>query len=125
MREFNFGESAVAEIKIEGKVYTFDPFGAEMLNELVKAGKKVASIDRSKAPTSTLLALSKELRNTVGIILGKDAQEEIFANRKPNLLQEVKLLNEIHAAREEAGAVAQLSELATLLSGYDTKTLDG
>lgn len=126
MREFNFSDTGtLAEIKIDGKVYTFNPFDAEMLNELAKAGKKVASINKDKAPTATLLALSKELRNTVGIILGKDAQEEIFSNRNPNLLQEVSLLNVIHAAREDAGADAKLEELASMLASYDTETVDG
>lgn len=128
MREFNFDdELTLAEIKVDGKVYTFDPFDAEMLNELAKAGKKVASIDRTKAAPATMLALSKELQNTVGIILGKEAQEEIFSNpkRKNNIVKQLMLLNEIHAAREEVNADEQMANLAAMLAGYDTETVDG
>lgn len=122
MREFNFKDTAKAEIRIDGKVYSFDPYDAEMLNELAKVGKKVKSVDRKKAPTAVLLTLSKEIRNSIGVILGKEAQDEIFANRKPNILEEVRLLNEIHKAREESDADA---ELQRLLADIDTETVDG
>lgn len=120
MQEFNF-EQQSAKIKICGKVYEFDPTCSECADALIAASKKVSNIKIDAAQGAVVMMLSRELRNVVGVILGKDAQNEIFKDRKPNILQELKLLNAIADARAESGVDQEIDKL---LSGFNVTTLD-
>lgn len=120
MQKFSF-ESTLARIEIEGKAYEFDPTDAELTDRVIQAAKKVSSVSPGKASDATMTMLSKELRNTVGAVLGEKAQNEIFAGRKPNIIQELRLINALVKAREEAGVDA---EIDALLNNIGTSTLD-
>lgn len=120
MQEFNF-EQPKAQVKICGKVYEFDPTDSKRTDALLAASKKIANFKPDKAPEAAAMMLSRELRDLVGVMLGKEAQEEIFKDRKPNLLQELKLLNTIAKAREESGVD---QEIDRLLAGFNAQTLD-
>lgn len=121
MEKFEFKDATI-QIEINGKVYSFNPESVEYNDAVLSAANKVASIDKDKANQATMKMLSDELRNTVGAMLGKDAQEEIFAGREQNIVQELRLLNALIRAREEAGVD---SEIESLLATFGGRTIDG
>lgn len=116
MQEFNFSDR-LAEVMIDGKVYTFDPANPEYLDEVVKVTAKLKSFKPDDAPDAAMKFLSRELRDVVGAVLGKAAQDEIFANRKPNIVNEVKLINTLMAARAESGIDAEIDKLVSSIGG--------
>lgn len=120
MQEFNF-EKITAEIKIEGKVYTFDPADSEMMDKLLGVSNKLSSVKFDKANDAIMMTLSRELRNVVGAVLGKEAQEEIFANKDHNVMQEILLISKLLDAREEAGVDSQVEKL---LKSFGPPTVD-
>lgn len=121
MRKFEFKETKAA-IEVEGRVYEFDPGDPDFLAAGEKAKKKLLSVNVKAAPETVVKALDRELRNAVGAMLGKDAQSEIFKGRKPDLINDVRLIGAIMAAAEEAYAD---DELEALLGRFGGETIDG
>jgi hypothetical protein len=96
---FKFSNQNTLSLDIEGKTYSIDPFGAEILEGTETFKKELMPFSPNESPDeSTVLRQCGIVKKVVENWLGQGAYEAIFAGRKVNLLDHYELAIHIGAA---------------------------
>ncbi|MDR3053324.1 MAG: hypothetical protein LBU48_05645 [Coriobacteriales bacterium] len=115
MGGFRFASASSVEVEIEGKVYSVnwgDPSIQQRVLDfsLQLMGTKLSDIDGEMLPW-----ISEQIHSYIAELLGEQAEAEVFADRSPNLMEELRLFTYI---QEQISKNKQLAELEAALGRY-------
>ena len=106
-------EKTFVPVEIEGKEYQIrvgDLDAIEEADRLVERINEIAE-NESLPINNRMIAVFKEIRNLVACMLGKEACEEIFANRGNNFLETVQLATYLKKASAEAHSEGAMADI--------------
>lgn len=80
-------------VEVCGKSYVIEKGSVDVAQRVDAMQKRMANMTESELNSpDAMKKVSDALRDIVGALLGKEAQEEIFEGRNPNILDEIELL---------------------------------
>ena len=80
-------------VEVCGKSYMIEKGSVDVAQRVDAMQKRMANMTESELNSpDAMKKVSDALRDIVGALLGKKAQEEIFEGRNPNILDEIELL---------------------------------
>lgn len=120
---FEFKDRTV-RVEVDGKEYAIQIGSAEMADRVAMAYTNLEAIGGEKLASDphANMNVSKMLRNLVGAILGKEAQDEIFADRPNSVIAEIELIaylmEEVNGAEDSLFSVSDaMSAVAGFMGG--------
>lgn len=80
-------------VEVCGRSYVIDKGSVDVAQRVDAMQRRMAGMAESGLDSpDAMREVSDALRDLVGALLGKEAQEEIFEGRDPNILDEIELL---------------------------------